>query len=700
MSQTRDFVIGVDIGGTFTDAIAVADDGHIRLGKVSTTPDDFSVGFFGSIGEAAEKMGLSVPELLGNTRKLAHGTTVGMNALVTGGVAKTALLTTKGHGDAIRVMGGEGRIQGASIEELLDYRLSSRPDPVVARESVFELTERMDRDGDVVVALDEDELDGHLERIVGEGFEAVAVSLLWSFVNPDHEQRVAARVLQRCPDVFVSSAHEVAPRIGEYGRTVSAVFNAQIGPLMVSYIDRIVKGARDRGFAGDILFAQSEGGLASAEEAARLPLMTLQSGPVAGVVAAAAMGTRMGYDDVVVTDMGGTTLDVAMITKGRVGHVEEGVVARQLTYLRKIDVESVGAGGGSIAWIHENTGSLRVGPQSAGAEPGPICYGRGGTAVTVTDADLVLGVLDPDRPLAGGLKLYFDAAYEGVAALGRSLGLDALGCAAGIVEIIDSRMEDLIRRVTVQRGQDPRSFVLWGYGGASGAHAGLYGKGIGVREVVFPLGNVASVWSAYGLPQLSRLRTFAQNVSFRTPFDLASVGAALEPLEDTARGYARSVGIDVGAVKRRADMKFPLQVHTVETVLPDGAVDEDWAAALLVAFNAAYEARFGKGTGYAAAGAVMTALRVTVEAPPKLVPLPAVDLSAGPDAPSGERLVYWRETAERTATPVYAGLRHSETSVCGPALVEYPNTTIVVRPGQSLRADQHGNLVLSLRRES
>ena len=320
--------------------------------------------------------------------------------------------------------------------------------------------------------------------------------------------------------------------------------------------------------------------------------------------------------------------------------------------------------------------------------------------MTVTDADLVLGILNPDRPLAGGLKLDFDAAYEGVAALGRSLGLEPLVCAAGIVEIVDSRMEDLIRRVTVQRGQDPRSFVLWGYGGASGAHAGLYGKGIGVREVVFPLGNVASVWSAYGLPQLDRLKTFAKNVHFQTPFDLASLRDCLEPLEDAAREYARLAGIDIGAVQRRADMKFPLQVHSVETVLPDGAVDEEWAIALLAAFNASYEARFGRGTGYAAAGAVMTALRVTVQAPAESISLPTADLNEGTDAPFGERLVYWREVAERIATPVYAGLCHKETSIGGPALVEYPNTTIVVRPGQTLRVDQYGNLVLGLREKS
>ena len=691
------FLVGVDIGGTFTDAVVMTPDGVVAVGKVSTTPDDFSRGFFAGIDAAAGELGLSTVDLLGQTDRIAHGTTVGINALVTGAVARTALITTKGHADAIRAMGGEGRILGASIEELLDYRLSSKPDPVVAPDDVFEVTERVDRDGDVVVELREAEVDRVVRAVSEGGYEAAAVSLLWSFMNPAHEQALATALAERLPDVFISCAHEVAPRIGEYGRTVSTVFNAQIGPLMVGYIQRIVDGAAERGYDGDVLFGQAEGGLATAAEAARLPLTTLQSGPVAGVVAAAVVGTRMGYPNVVVTDMGGTTLDVATITDGQVGYREESETVRQLSYLRKVDVESVGAGGGSIAWVHPETGRLRVGPQSAGAVPGPICYGRGGTEVTVTDADLVLGVLDPSRRLAGGLELDYDAAYEGIAALGETLGLDPLACAAGIVEIVDSRMEDLIRRVTVQRGQDPRSFTLWGYGGASGAHAGLYGKGIGVTEVVFPLADTASVWSAYGLPQLDRVRTFAANAFFQTPFDLEQMAAVLNSLETEAREYAEAAGLAQFTLVRRAEMKYPLQVHTVETPLPDGDIDDAWAAALLANFNAAYEGRYGPGTGFAAAGAATTAMRVTVQTATPPAPLLEYANGTAP-TPDRERPVYWRETGESIPTPIFDGFAPSTdaASVSGPAIIEYPHTTVVVRPGQQLRSDRYGNLVLTL----
>ncbi len=697
MAAADQFIVGVDIGGTFTDAVVVGPTGAITTGKVSTTPEDFSSGFFAAIDAAARALGMSEHELLGSTRRLAHGTTVGINALVTGSVAKVALLTTRGHGDAIRAMGGQGRILGASIEELLDYQLSSRADPVVPKEQVFEINERTDRDGDIVVRLAVHDVDQAIDHIEAEGYEAVAISFLWSFLNPEHEQQAARRVAERCPGLFVSCSHEIAPRIGEYPRTVSTVMNAQIGPLMRGYIDRIVEGAKARGFTGEVLFGQAEGALIPGPQAAHFPIVTLQSGPVAGVVGSAVAGRRMEFPNMVVTDMGGTTLDVSTVDGGRVGYREDNEIVRQLVYLRKVDVESVGAGGGSIAWIHEDSGTLRVGPQSAGAVPGPICYGRGGTHVTVTDADLVLGILNPARPLAGGLWLDRDAAHRGVAELGARLGMGAQECAAGIIEIIDSRMEDLVRRVTVQRGHDPRSFVLWAYGGASGAHAGLYGQGIGVKEVVFPLNNTASVWSAYGLAVLDHARTFQANAFLQTPLDLVRLAELLAGLETQALAYARDHGMTDVELVRRAHMKYPLQVYEVETDLPPGDVDEKWASELLATFHRTYEARFGPGTGYAEAGASLTALRVTVRSPAEAPSLQEAAPLGGQLQPETERNVFWREFGGQVPTPIFAGETIGPGAViAGPAVAEYPNTTIAVRPGQSLRADSFGSLILRL----
>ena len=695
------YCIGVDIGGTFTDAVIVAPDGTISAGKASSTPHDFSIGFFRAIAAGAESLGLGERDLLAATTKIAHGTTIGINALVTGTVCTAALFATKGHGDAIRTMAGQGRMLGASIEELLDYQSSSKPPPVVPRQQVFEITERVDHRGAVVVAISDEDLHRAIDQFDSMGIEAVAISFLWSFVNPAHEQLAARIVSGRCPSMFVSCSHEVAPRIGEYGRATATTMNAQLGPLMVQYIDRLTDGARERGYAGEVLFGQVEGGLVPAAIAKQFPIMTVQSGPVAGVVGSALAGAQMDFRNIVVADMGGTTLDVATIEDSRVSYREESELVRQLVYVRKVDVESIGAGGGSIAWINPTNNRLRVGPQSAGATPGPICYGRGGTDVTVTDADLVLGILNPDRPLADGLALDIDAARRGIAVLGERLGLDELECAAGIVEIIDTRMEDLIRRATVQRGHDPRSFVLWGFGGASGAHAGLFGRGIGVREVVFPLNNTASVWSAYGLALLAQTRTFQANVFLRSPFDLDELSATLTELESRALAYARDHAMGEIELLRRADMKYPLQVYEVETELPAGAVDGAFSAALLGAFHRTYDARFGPGSGYTEAGAMISAVRVTVRGVEPVLPIAKAEYPAAAATVDHERPVYWRELSARIATPVYWGPQLAPwMRLRGPTIVEYPHTTIAVRPGQALHLDDFGNIVLTLEDQS
>ena len=291
---------------------------------------------------------------------------------------------------------------------------------------------------------------------------------------------------------------------------------------MRAYIDRIADGARLRGYRGPLLMAQCDGGLLPADAARELPVGTLQSGPVGGIAGAAKASPAVDDPDVIVADMGGTTFDVGAFSGGVLRRRNESIIERHLTHLRKVDIESVGAGGGSIAWLDRESGVLRVGPHSAGADPGPICYGRGGTEVTVTDADLVLGVLNPERPLAGGLRLDVDAARKAIAALGEQVGLDTLRCAAGIVEIVDRRMEDLLRRVTIQAGRDPRRFSLWAYGGASAAHVGLFARGLGVRRVLIPLGETASVWSACGCALLDQQRRYETSTFLKTPFDLRS----------------------------------------------------------------------------------------------------------------------------------------------------------------------------------
>jgi N-methylhydantoinase A len=690
-------VVGVDIGGTFTDAVAIGPDGDVTTGKCSTTPDDLSVGFFSAVRELLEPLGLRETELYGRMTGLAHGTTAGINALVTRTGARTALVATSGHGDTLRIMRGSGRTLGASVEEMLDFSRSTRPDPLVARADVFEIAERVDSGGKVVVALTDDALDEVVDRIERGDYEAVAISLLWSFVNPTHEQLVQRAMASRLPHVFVSASHDVAPRVGEYGRTVASVMNAMIGPLMTSYVDRIVAGARARGYAGEVLFGHVEGGLVPAGEAKRFPLGTVQSGPVAGVVGSARYGRARGEHDLVVTDMGGTTLDVSVVVGGEPSYEEEAVIERQLAYLRKVEVESIGAGGGSIAWIDPDTGGLRVGPQSAGAYPGPVCYGRGGADVTVTDADLVLGILSPDRPLAGGLMLDLDAATKAVEALGDRLGLGIDECAAGVVEIIDTKMEDLVRRATLHRGHDARGFTLWAFGGAGGAHAGLYARGLGVDRIVFPLADTASVWSALGCVLLEQRRTFQLPLYLREPFDLARVRDTVAALEASARAYAAATFArpDAAVLDYFADMKFALQVYEVETRLESGAVGDTWAEDAIDRFEAVYSELYGEGTSYRAAGVVLTALRVTVREPGTDRTRFVAPHAEGTGVAPASRAVYWRELGERRPTPIHDGPTLTPgAAISGPAVIEFPNTVIAVRPQQRAVVDADGSLTV------
>jgi N-methylhydantoinase A len=690
------FRVGVDIGGTFTDCAIVADGGAVYVGKVPSTPYDFSDGFFASIRSAAEETGLEYDELIRSTSRVAHGTTVGINALVTRSGARVGLLTTRGHRDALKIMDNTGRVTGASVEEMLDYAASSMPVQFVEPRFLREVTERIDADGDVVVTLDEDAARDAIAELIAVGVDAVAISLLWSFLNPKHEQRLAELVKQADPSLFVSSSHLVAPRIDEYRRTATTVFNAYIGPAMNTYISRISDRVRTEGYDGEILFATTTGGLVDESTAREIPILTLQSGPVGGVVATQVLTDQCALDDVITSDMGGTTLDVGVVA-GRKPIVRTGaVIERHHLHLRMVDVDSIGAGGGSIAWFEPVSKTLRVGPQSAGADPGPACYGRGGTAPTVTDADLVLGILNPDGLLGGRMILDLDAAERAIDSLADELGIDRRECAAGIVEIVDSRMEDLLRRMTIQRGLDPRDFVLFGYGGGAAAHASLYGRGLGLSRLMIPLGNVASVWSAVGVAMADIARTYEQAVHLAAPLANSVVASVFDELEARARADLSATEAPL-TITRTAEMRYGLQVFEVESAVPAGNLRSDQAMHEMVDnFERAYADRYGAGSGYREAGVILSALRVEarVEQPRPSLSRP---LPSDPAGPTGTRSVYWYELESAIDTSVYAVPALAPgTRIDGPAIVECPDTTVVVRPGQFLTADEWGNLIVEL----
>jgi N-methylhydantoinase A len=693
--ESGGYSIGTDIGGTFTDCVVVDEDGAVTTGKSPSTPPNFSTGFFDAIGDAAGKLDLSADRLLTESRILVHATTAATNAMVERRGARVGLLTTKGHAETTLIMRGGGRSKGLDVDELLYIPGSYKPEPIVPRGLIAEVTERVDASGDVIVQLNEQELRAGVEQLLAAGAETIAVGFLWSLLYPRHEQRAREVIEEIAPGTFVSLSSEIAPQIGEYYRIVATVFNSYVGPLMTQYVGNIEAGATARGAAHSPLFAQCVGGTVPVEEVKRKPLFTLDSGPVSGLVASNFLGTQFGYSNIITADMGGTTLDVAVIADNKPKRREGTTLDKYHMYLPMLDVESIGAGGGSIAWIDPSSGTMKVGPHSAGAEPGPICYQRGGTKPTVTDADVVLGIINPDRFLGGRRRLDAAAAREGVGRLGREIGLSPEETAAGISEIIDNVMADKIRRMTVYRGHDPRDFAVFAFGGAGPMHAAAFAQALAVSAVVVPIGNLASVLSALGTISTDVTHLYDRATRLVAPFDLEAIAQEFGSLEAPAREQLEREGFGPDAVRlvRTVAMKYGAQVFDIEIPFSDGVTGDE----LVDVFESTYEQRYGVGSGYAPAGIEIIRLRLTACG---MLDRPSIAKGAASNGattgPVGTRPVWWRETGGWAETPVYHAVAERDGAVDGPAIVELPDTTVVVRPGQCVASDGYGNLVITL----
>jgi N-methylhydantoinase A len=689
-----EYSVGVDIGGTFTDCAVVGPDGGVRIGKVPTRPDDRARSFFEAIEEAAARFGLTLDELLSRARRIVHGTTTGTNALITRGGASVGLLTTAGHGDAVFVMKGFGRLAGLDGERLLDMPHTDKPEQLVSRRRIAEVVERVDFEGDVVVNLDEGAALAAVDGLVAEGVDALTVSLLWSVRNDAHEQRIVALARERHPELFVTAAAEVSAHVGEYERTMTGVINSYIGPLMNAYVEAIETGARERGYRGRIMYAQCAGGTITAQEAQRAPIRTVHSGPVMGTLGSAFLAARMGEPDIVVTDMGGTSFDVSVIRGGAPDLREHSVLERFEIALPMVYVDSIGAGGGSIAWIDER-GGLQVGPQSAGAYPGPACYGRGGTQPTVTDADVVLGVVDPENFLHGAAQLDRDAAERAIATVGEPLGMDLHEAAAGINRIVDSKMADLLRRMSVLRGLDPREFACFAYGGMGPVHAAAVAREVGMRRLVIPLLHVAPVWSAFGATVADVVHVHQRPLRLLLPVDGERLGETFGALEAQGREVLRSEGFEGERIElaRSLRMRYATQVFDIEVPLAPGTPLQ--SGAIAAAFEQAYAALHGADAGHPEGGIEVMSFIVrargvtdppTLEAP-----------GEAPEASWSSRPVYWYELGGFADTPV---LRLAGGTVAdrleGPLLIELPDTVVVLRPGQTAEFGELGSLVVEV----
>lgn len=692
------FFVGTDVGGTFTDLWVADAIGEARVFKTPTTADVMG-GVIAALELAARSYGLGFGAFCSRIRRFGHGTTVSLNALLTGRAAKTAIVTTLGFGDTLEIGRMRRQTAGLSDAEVTDYFLHNRHLPIVARQLVVEVRERIDANGNVVAPLDETQARDELRALKPQGIEAVAICTLWSTANPVHELRLKELVQQELPGVFLTVSHEISSVVGEYGRMSTAAANAALGPIAGRYLARLEQTLRGAGMQVPILIMTNAGGVLPTQALNDRPAFALFSGPAAGVIGSLAIGKRIGAENLLITDIGGTSFDVGVVVEGRPLMRREISVAGADIRVPSIDVASIGAGGGSLAVVR--FGNLTVGPQSAGANPGPACYGRGGTEPTATDADLVLGVLDPENFLGGTMALDVEAARRAIAdKVAKPLGMGLMEAAWGIREVLDARMADLLRRSTIERGHDPREFTFFANGGAGPSHAWALVRELGLRGFVVPA--AATAQSAFGCVNSSLGLTRERPVYLRVASDAEPSPAALKAVHDTLvsleadvrQGLKQAGARGAIAVERVLAIRYRGQTNALDIAIARGAFDERAFEAAVARFERQYESLFGRGATYTRAGFEILSARAIAQGS---LPPPASRARGEPLRKCGGRRVVFDDPARPVDTAIYRTTFPPPGSrVRGPAIIEFPGQSVVVPPRGLARADKYGNLHVSV----
>ncbi len=695
------YLVGVDIGGTFTDCVIIDTDGVVTTAKAPSTPNDFARGMIDALGAGAETIGLSVQQLCHQTRLLTHGTTVGTNAVVQRRGAKVGLITTRGHNDVIHIMRGSRGFTGREIKKVVHFPESKKPDPVVPKTLIEGVSERVDLFGKVVVPLNESEAAAAIDKLVGAGVEAIAICFLWSFKYPGHERRVAEMIRERAPGIFVTLSTDLVPKWGEYERTTAVALNAYIGPVTSGYLGRLGETVEDLGSPQPMQITQCGGGTISLDRARTAPLLTLDSGPVSGVTGSRYLGDLVGQANVITTDMGGTSFDVGIIHGGQPAFSYVSNVNQYEYFLPKVDIQAIGNGGGSLVRADERTRTLHVGPDSAGAQPGPVCYGRGGTVPTVTDAALVLGYIGADSFAGGRVQLDRVAAEAAITEIGEKVGFDMLACASGIVTIAEYQMADLIRRMTIQKGFDPRDFVLFAFGGAGPMHAGVFAFELGVKKVIVPQGRMASTWCAFGAASADMLH-IAEHVDIMTsPFDTGALNANFARMVDDLRAQltAEKAPPETQVFQCTLDVRHKGQINEVEVPLPGPALSAQAVAAIHGDFHTLYQQIYGKGASFLSAKLEAVTFRVRASAATAKPTLVSAEMTDAIPAAAqlSPRPIFWRQNDAVAETPVFRG-EHllPGNHITGPAVIETSDTTVVVHPGRRASVDAYGNVEIEL----
>lgn len=680
--------VSVDIGGTFTDMVLTAPDGTVEMYKSPSTHGRLSEGVMNCLRKAADARGCRLDALLAEVDTIIHGTTVTTNALLTRTGVKTGMLTTEGFRDIIELR--RGMRVGVS-----PYNLKvAFPEPLVPRVRRVGIEERVGPDGAIVTPLNEAQVEDTVQRFRTEGVEAIAMCFLYSYMRPQHERRAAEIARAIAPDAFVITSCDTIGSAREFERFNTTVVGAYVGAIFAAYIDKLEEELRGAGFAGHLLLIQSNGGIQDRDTAKRNPVSTLLSGPAAGPSVGHYFARRYARK-IISVDMGGTSFEAALIQDDQILLTSETWLSEQRIASKMVDVHSIGAGGGSIAWF-DSLDLLRVGPKSAGSEPGPACYGRGGAAPTVTDANVLLGYIDPQFFLGGEIKLDREAADAAVGTIASRLHVPAEEAAYAIYDIVNEGMADALNERCTKRGFDPREFLLVAGGGAGGLHVAAIARKAGIKSVMIP--KFAAAYCAFGmqLPDFSQdyVRTYTRRLANA---DAEAIAALYEEMEAQGREVLRRSGARNDQIRfvRTADLRYVGQFNEVEVPCPAGPVNAALLAALAAAFHDKHEQTFA----FAMANRPIEIVYLRVRAIAATAPVHLAMIKAGAESPDGarkaDRRCYFGRAAGWQMTPVYdGGALFSGNRITGPALIEEESSTILVPAGAQARVDQFGNFLI------
>ncbi|MBO67547.1 MAG: hydantoin utilization protein A [Acidiferrobacteraceae bacterium] len=682
------WTLGIDVGGTFTDIVAICSDGAIESAKVPSTSDQ-SEGVFNSIEKIASRLNRDLGSFLSSTELIVHGTTVSTNALLEYQGVKTGLITTEGFRDELE-------FRRAYKESVFNPRLAP-PHAIVPRYLRLGVKERIDHTGKILTPLDVSSCRDAINQLKSKQVESIAICCLFSFVNPTHELHIADLVREIMPEVYISLSSEILPEIREFERTSTTVVNAYVGPLIAGYLDSLHTNLRKNGFTGELFVMQSNGGVQTIAEASKRAVDTLLSGPAGGVTASAYIGRYAGYPDLITVDMGGTSYDVSVIQDLQPTVTTETWIGRYRTAVPMLDIHTIGAGGGSIAWIDEG-GGLQVGPRSAGATPGPACYGRGGDDPTVTDADVVLGYIDPHSFLGGEMVLDADKAENAIASkIGEELGLSTIDSALAITDIINNNMSNAMHFVTTKRGYDPRDFTLLAMGGAGSVHAGRQAEDLGIATVIVP--NLSPVFCALGDGFANLKVTETKTYYTRADdLDLNILNSLFREMElrgkDRLSNQATTSNFEL---RRIVAMRYVGEVHEVPVPIRSRTlrITSLNITNLIKDFHRLHEKIFAhkdenQSIEILTLRLELTGIRRTIDL--AAIPFEKEDSSHGIKS---DRQVYF--SSDPINTTVYDGKKLKPGNfIPGPAIIEQWGTTIVIYPGQEVLIDSYNNCVIEI----